>query len=212
MTRQSLSRTKSLCRAYLVSIILVTQPCLAAEEIVVASVRRPDPRSGELVPVDPEQIKPGKIYNHFSHRDGRYVWAFANEGGRFSYALGTGSTELPSNFDLVTSARQTEEFLEAEAGPWAEKSRLSGSPIWVRLGADEKWQIVHGSSIRSHYDIDSGRRWEWHGKRRVAVLHTNGYFWQYNGRRYVPTNPWLVSFYQHDGHCSCADCGNIAAR
>jgi hypothetical protein len=161
---------------------------LAQESLSTATVRRPDPRTSELVPVEPEQIQPGKIYNHFSQHHGRYVWAFAKAGGRFSYALGIGSTELPNNFDLPTSKRKTTELIEEASGAWFERSRSEGSKVFVRLGADEKWQVLRSRSIRSHFDIDNSRRWEWHGKRRVAVRHTNGYRWRYDGDRYIPAN------------------------
>ncbi len=197
MTKLGLSFAKYLCLGYLVFTVSTTFSCQAEEKpIESAAVRRPDPRSGDLLPVAPEQIKPGKIYNHFSPRHGRYVWAYAKKGGGFSYALGTGSTELPDNFDVVTTRRQTKELVEAEAGPWAEKSRLAAKQILVRLGADNKWQIVPARSIRSHYDIDAARRWEWHGGRRVAVLHAYGNFWHYNGNKYVPRNSYPIAEYQ----------------
>lgn len=195
---------------YLILFLLVAQNCLAAEGPTLASVRRPDPRSSDLVPVDPGEVKPGKIYNHFSQRHGRYVWAYANDSGGFSYALGTGSSELPDNFDLVTSSSETQELVEEKAGTWAKQSRSEGKQILVRLGADEKWQIVRGRTIRAHFDIDSGRRWEWHGRRRVAVLHTHGDLWGYNGSRYVPVNPWHLSAYQYDSGQSCAHCASFA--
>jgi len=178
------------------------QICAAADGPLDAQVRRPDPRSGSFSPVAPDQIIPGKIYNHFSAVHRRYVWAYAEEGGSFSYALGPGSTEKPDRFDLTTSTSETRELVEAEAGPWAETSRREGSSILVRLGVDEKWSVLPVRSIRSHHDVDSGRRWEWHGKRRVAVLHTSGGSWEYQGGRYVPANGWIVSCCGHDGHCS----------
>ncbi len=188
MTKLSLSFAKHLCLGTLVFSIPVSQPCQAEDVPIESPVRRPDPRSSDLLPVSPEQIKPGKIYNHFSQRHNRYVWAYAKAGGEFSYALGTGSTELPDNFDLVTSKSQTKELVEAVAGPWAEKSRLAGKQILVRLGADEKWQIVPARSIRSHYDIESSQRWEWHGERKVGILHSNGNTWSYHGSKYAPMN------------------------
>ncbi len=235
MTKQMIFRTKSLSLGALFLALLVTQPLLAtngqvtnrqaSNEPLAAPVRRPDPSSGTLVSVDAQQIKPGKIYNFFSQLHGRYVWGYAKKGGGFSYALGMGSTELPSHFDLVTTPSKTKELIEAEAGPWAERSRQLGSQILVRLGEDEKWKIVRGRTIRSHYDIDSGdinsgdinsgnidsgdinsrsinsgRRWEWHGNRKVAVLHSNGYLWQYSDHWYTPANPWLVSVNQLGSH------------
>lgn len=210
MTRHMIFRTESLSLGALFLTLLLAQPSLATNEQstneqLTTSVRRPDPITGILISVDSEQIKPGKIYNYFSQLHERYVWGYAKEGGGFTYALGRGSTELPSHFDLVTTPGETKEFIEAEAGPWVEKSRRLGRQILVRLGEDEKWKIVRGRTIRSHYDIDSGRRWEWHGNRKVAVLHSNGYQWQYSDNWYTPANSWLVSVNQHGNHCGCID-------
>jgi len=163
--------------------------CDALANEIESRVRRPDPSSSSLLPVDSDHIKPGNIYNHFSQRQGRYVWAYAMKGGGFSYALGMDSTELPGNFDLVTSRRQTQELVEAEAGPWAKRSQRDGKQIMVRLGVDEKWKVVRGRSIRSHFDIDSGHRWEWHGNRKVAILNTQGQLWGHDGKKYVSSSP-----------------------
>ena len=211
MTRQNIFRIKhdclrNLCLGHLAFIILLAQPCFAAEDPSQPAVRRPDPRTGTLYAVEPGEIIPGKIYSHFSQLRGRYVWAFAEEDRSFSYVLGPGSTELPSNFDVTTSPNETKKVLEAEAGTWAKQSALEGKQVMVRLGANEKWQVVRARSIRSHYDLDSSRRWEWHGQRRVAVGHTNGYSWRYDGNGYVPANSWLQSQYGGQGHCRSVDC------
>ena len=155
------------------------------------TVRKFDPRTRELIKIDPKEVVPGKIYNHYDQRQGRYVWAFATEGGEFSYPLGPGSTESPHNFDLVTSSVQTEQLLEAEIGDWANALRNVGGDILVSLKNDGKWEVLPIRSTRSHYDLNTGRRWEWHGKRRVVVGHTNGYSWRFDGEKYDPVNPWL---------------------
>lgn len=167
------------------------------------AVRRPNPVSEELLPVAPDEIVVGKIYNHFSQRHGRYVWAYAIEGGGFSYALGPGSTELPANFDVAASQSETQGIIESVAGPWAEKSRLEGKQILVRLGADGRWSVLRGRGIRSHYDLDTGRRWEWHGRRKVAVLHTGGVYWSYIDNRYMPSWNLLVAEGAIQGDCNC---------
>ncbi len=177
--------------------------CLAAE-VNPGEIRRADPRSGEPVPVDPAEVKPGKIYSHFSPRHNRYVWAYAVEGGGFSYALGPGSTELPENFDLATSSRETQQLVEEAAGTWFEKSRTEASKIYVRLGTDDRWEVVRTRTIRSHYDLDSGLRWEWHGRRRVSVLNSRGYHWGFNGKSYVPAMSPVVLGTHISGSCACA--------
>ncbi len=193
-----------LCSAFSLFFTLGIGPtaCLAVEAST-GEVRRADPRSGEPVPVDPAQIKPGKIYSHFSPRHNRYVWAYAVEGGGFSYALGPGSTELPENFDLATSSRETQQLVEEAAGTWFEKSRTEASKIYVRLGTDGRWEVVPTRTIRSHYDLDSGLRWEWHGRRRVSVLNSRGYHWGFNGKSYVPASSPVVLGPHISSSCAC---------
>ena len=154
------------------------------------AVRRYDPNNQNFQIVAPEKVIPGKIYNHYSASHGRYVWAFALEGGGFSYALGQGTTEFPRNFDLATSESETKDLIASQVGDWVKVSESQGRQILVRLQPTGLWQILQIGSVRSHYDLDTGRRWEWHGKRRVAVGHTNGHVWRLEGNKYVPGNSW----------------------
>ena len=163
-----------------------------------SQVRRINPRTREFQPVAPADVVPGKIYSHYSERHGRYVWAFATEGGNFSYALGPGTTESPRNFDLPISTEQTEELLQEALGDWADAFGRMESEIMVRLGADDEWDVLRSPSSRSHYDLDNRRRWEWHGSRKVRVVHTNGNTWRYQDDWYVPAYPWISAA------CGCA--------
>ena len=185
--------------------MLQMQPCWAEESQPQPLVRRPDPDTEEYSPVEPDQVIPGKIYSHYSQRHGGYVWAYAKAGGGFSYALGPGSTEDPVNFDVVTSERKTKEIIESEAGPWAKQSRRERSAILVRLGADYRWKVVRARAIRSHYDLDSGRRWEWHGKRKVAVLNMGGNQWTHDGSGYRPGPAGSLVMGLSPGPCRCIE-------
>src|SRR5690606_1750112 len=123
-TRSDIQMKKSYCSmessflSMCVSLSLLTLASTSVADEPTNTVRKFDPRTRELVPIDPKEAVPGKIYNHYDQRHGRYVWAFATEGGGFSYPLGPGSTESPHNFDLVTSPTQTEQLLESEFGGW----------------------------------------------------------------------------------------------
>ena len=189
----------------IISSTFLVAPSLADDAEPESTVRKLDPRTREFKPIDPEEGIAGKIYNHFNQQRGRYVWAIALEGGGFSYPLGPGTTESPTNFDLVTSAAQTRELVDEAAGAWAEASRRLGTEVLVRLQENNRWEVLRINSIRSHYDLDTGRRWEWHGKRKVAVSHTNGYVWRYHDQKYEPGNPWLSSTCGqcHQSHCRC---------
>ena len=149
-------------------------------------VLRYDPLSQSLKPLGKNKIIPGKIYSHFSAGHNRYVWAYALRDGKWSYPLGPGTTELPDHFDLVTPPALTRALLEQRAGEWLARSRQEGSPILARLAADDHWELLEFRSVRSHFDLDSGYRWEWHGEQRIGVLHPHGRRWKYDEGRYQP--------------------------
>ena len=150
------------------------------------TVRRYDPLSQSLQTIADKEIIPGKIYNHFSTAHNRYVWAYALPGGKWSYPLGPGTTDLPEHFDLVTPPEITQALLEQRAGEWLAHSRQEGSPILARLAADDHWELLGIRSVRSHFNLDSGYRWEWHGDHRIGVLHTYGRRWRYIDGVYQP--------------------------
>ena len=155
-------------------------------DITVRPVLRYDPLSQSLKALAKGEVIPGKIYQHFSPSHHRYVWAYAMGDGKWSYPLGPGTTERPDHFDLVTPPALTQALLEQRAGEWLARSRQSGSPILARLAADNHWELLEFRSVRSHFDIDSGYRWEWHGDQRIGVLHPLGRRWRYVEGRYLP--------------------------
>lgn len=173
---------------FLMSGLLLTIPTGADEPTNTNpnAVRRYDPLSQSLQPIADENITPGKIYNHFSTAHNRYVWAYALPGGKWSYPLGPGTTELPEHFDLVTPPEITRALLEQRAGEWLARSRHEGSPILARLAADDHWELLEIRSVRSHFNLNSGYRWEWHGDHRIGVLHTYGRRWRYLDGVYQP--------------------------
>lgn len=177
------------------------QPAVAGEP--ESQVRRIDPRTREFHPVSPDQIVPGKIYSHYSPRHGRFVWAVAQADGTFGYALGPGTTESPRNFDLAATAAQAQQALLELAGEdWLKALQRQGGSSMVRLGADNRWSLLKVKTIRSHFDLDTGRRYEWHGARRVSILHGNGNAWAFVDDWYVPANARFRS--TPLGDCWCA--------
>ena len=182
-----------------------------AEQTGEPQVRRPAPDSDQFYPVKPEEILPGKIYSHFSQRYHRYVWAYALPDGGFSYPLGPGSTEDPDNFDVTTSKKETRKILESYAGPWAKQSRSEGRKIHVRLGDDNRWTVVRGSSIRTHFDLDSRLRWEWHGKHKAAVLHLYGRRWEYHEDGYRPLISWTGVIQPTCSNCNLSTCAHCSS-
>ena len=63
---------------------------------------------------------------------------------------------------------------------------VRGGVAHVRLGEDESWTLVRNATIPNVFDLETGRRWEWHGQRRVAVVHTAGYEWQFDDGKALP--------------------------
>ena len=169
---------------------LLFMPATAEEkpttEATSKPVQRYDPLSQSLQPIDDNKIISGKIYHHFSLEHDRYVWAYALPNGKWSYPFGPGTTELPDHFDLVTPPALTRALLEQRAGEWLARSRQEGSPILARLAADDHWELLEFRSVRSHFDLESGYRWEWHGDQRIGILHTHGRRWRYNEESYEP--------------------------
>lgn len=157
------------------------------------SVRIFDPVKREFVPIDPVKVEPGKIYNHYSDRHGEYVWAYAKGDGKFSYALGPGTLEMPTNVALTTTPEETDRLLEERGFGTRDPRRWYRTEVRIRMDGNQEWQVLEQnySSNRSHFDLDSHRRWEWHGDRRIPVRHTGGDTWRYDDGRYVPEHPWL---------------------
>lgn len=172
-------------------------------------IKRFDPVGGGLVVVPVVEVIPGKIYNHFSEQLDRRVWAFALADGQFSHALGEGTTQPIRRFDLPISTEEQMEMVAVVAPRWAKAMRQIGSDIYVRLQADGTWKLIRHSTISSVFDVESGRRWEWHGTRRVAVGHTGGYRWQVSDGRYVPAghaHPFGAVAFVSGGASICPTC------
>jgi hypothetical protein len=194
------------------SLLLIANGLLAALGPVTAraedadqEVKRFDPLALELVVVPAAEVQPGKIYSHYSKRLGFRVWALAREDGTFSHALGEGTTQPTIRFDLPYSTEQQMEMVAAAAPRWAKAMEQIGSNIHVRLGADQKWKLVQHVTIPSVYDLETQRRWEWHGDRRVAVGHTAGYRWLVEAGRYQPaSHMWYGTAPQPTGGCGCS--------
>jgi hypothetical protein len=152
------------------------------------SIFRFDPFQNKLVPVPVADLKPGYLYNHFNATLGRRVWSLAVRGGGFLYAMGPGSTQPGNRLDLRGTLQQRTQLLEAEAPSLADTIRRQGGGAFIRLNATEQWELVPFTTIASVYDLEDGRRWEWHGDRRVAVLHTYGADWQIVEGKFVPAS------------------------
>ena len=153
---------------------------------------QPSFERSEMVVVPPEEIKAGMLYNYFNVPLGRRVWGLALEDGSFQYALGEGSIVPADMFDLRITPQMRSMLLE-QGSPGLEQALATtgGNPAVV-LGADGRWTLLPVSSSARVFDIETGHRWEWHGRRRLAVLHTYGDQWQRVDGRYRPATGPVV--------------------
>jgi hypothetical protein len=167
-----------------VSILALPGAVATAEAPLDRSIKRLDPVQRVLVSVQ-EPIS-GKIYNHYSDRLSRRVWAFARSDGSFSHAMGEGTTQNTKNFDFPYSTEQQQAIIAEVAPRWAKSMQHVGSEAYVRLNSEQTWRLVQHLTVPSLFDLETMRRWEWHGQRRVAVGHTGGYRWRVVAGRYLP--------------------------
>jgi hypothetical protein len=167
-----------------VSILALAGAVATAEAPLDRSIKRFDPVQGDLVTV--QEPIPEKIYNHYSDRLSRRVWAFARSDGNFSHAMGEGSTQNIKHFDFPYSTEQQQAIIAEVAPRWARSMQYVGSEAYVRLDSEQTWKLVQHLTVPSLFDLETMRRWEWHGQRRVAVGHTGGYRWRVVNGRYLP--------------------------
>lgn len=146
---------------------------------------RYDPFQDKVVPVPADQVKVGFLYNRFSPRLSRRVWSVAVEGG-FLYAMAPGSVAPARQLDLRATPDEMRRELTENAPDLAAIMDVRGGLAYVRLRPDDRWELVQVPTIASVYDMADGRRWEWHGQRRVAVVHTTGNEWTLTGGRFWP--------------------------
>jgi hypothetical protein len=146
----------------------------------------------EMVIVLPEEIKVGFLYNYFNERIGRRVWGLALEDGTFQYALGEGSIVPADMFDLRITPEMRSMLLEQGSPGLEQALATTGGHPAIVLGAEGKWTLLSASSSARVFDIETGHRWEWHGKRRLAVLHTYGDRWERINGRYRPATGPVV--------------------
>jgi hypothetical protein len=143
----------------------------------------------KLLPVPAKERKAGHVYYRFHPGRGRHVWSIATADGGFRYAFGPGSVQQTRQFDLRASPEERQRQLQARAPELARLLEIQGSLPTVRLGADDRWELNAGPSVTSVFDLDTGRRWEWHGTEPVGVIHSGGPRWRAAEKDYLPVDP-----------------------
>lgn len=160
-----------------------------ASRVDRGTVYRNDLIGQKLVPVPRAEQKAGFVYYRHHAGLGRHVWSLATGDGGFRYAMGEGSVQETRQFDLRASAEERQRQLQARAPGAARLLEIQGTVPSVRLGADDRWDLTGGPSVSSVFDLDTGRRWEWHGTKPTGVIHSGGVRWTPGGRDYLPVDP-----------------------
>jgi hypothetical protein len=153
-----------------------------------ATVYRFDPFLDQLVAVPAEEIKAGFTYYRHHPGMGRRVWSLATPDGEFEYAMAVGSVVPARALDLRATPAEMERELSEEAPELKRIMDIRGAIAYVRLADEQTWKLVPQPTIPSVYDLATLRRWEWHGERRVAVMHTGGFDWLVVDGKFVPAS------------------------
>jgi hypothetical protein len=158
-------------------------------------IMRFDPISDHLVSVPLDEVKPKYLYFHYNPKFNRQVWSFAEEGGTFGHALGPGTLQAGSRLDIQATEAEKMDRLRELAPQLAERTRVFVGSVFVRLNDDGEWDLAGRSGVSSIYDLETGRRWEWHAGRRIPITHRLGWQWEYFDGKYVPaggcsSSPW----------------------
>lgn len=161
------------------------QPTAATAELKQDVVYRFDPFKNEMVATPPAEILVGCVYNKFDPQLGRRAWCLAAPGGTWSYAVGDGTVLKARRLDIRASIGEVRSVLEARAPRLADALKREGGVAHVSL-VDGRWTLVQHPTIERIFDERTGLRWEWHGMRRVAVVHTYGDRWAVYDGKYVP--------------------------
>jgi len=153
-----------------------------------ATVYRFDPFLRELVAVPSEEIKPGFAYFRHHSGMGRHVWSLSTADGGFEFAMALGSVVPARALDLRATAAEMQRELAESAPELKRIMDIRGTIAYVRLSDERAWTLVPQPTIPSVYDLETLRRWEWHGERRVAVMHTGGFDWLVVNGKFVPAS------------------------
>ena len=148
-----------------------TQP----EPLDRTAVYRHDPILAKLVVVPAAEIKKDHVYFRYSPARGRFL-----------YALGPGSVQPVRLFDIRATDEEKRRALESRAPAAAKLFATQGAQPALTLDAAGEWKLAGTPTDGSVFDVESGRRFEWHGDRMVEVVHSGGNSWSRRGGRYVP--------------------------
>jgi hypothetical protein len=151
-----------------------------------AAIFRYDPFERKLIAVPAGEVKAGYLYFQYSAPLKRRVWSIGRARGGFDYAIAPGGVQPAWRLDLRATPEQQRQELLRRAPELANIMDIRGSRAYVQLDDQGEWQLMVRPTIPNLYDELTLRRWEWHGERRVGVLHTGGYEWLLVDGAFVP--------------------------
>lgn len=156
-------------------------------------IYRYDPITESFSPIDWAKLKPLHVYYRFSPALNRWVWSKTTPDGRLEFAMGPGSVQSAFLFDLTATMEERMRVLEERAPELARMYAVQGARASMILGADGKWALHGLQSVGHVYDLETSRRWEWHGDHRAEVVNGGGNAWRLEDGRYAPA--WGGAFY-----------------
>ncbi len=140
-----------------------------------------------LKPNPKKDLKPGAVYLRFSPSSGHHVWSRFSEKGHFEFAMGPGSVQPAWRFDIREGREDQLRLLEKRSPELYKRLMAQGAQPMIKLLENGKWQLDIASNEGRVFDIETGGRWEWHGGRRVRVVHAGGKSWTYQDHTYRPS-------------------------
>ena len=141
-----------------------------------------------LKPQLKKDLKVGAVYFRFSTLSGHHVWSRLSEENVFEFAMGPGSVQPAWRFDIREGKEDQLRLLEERSPELYKRLMVQGARPMIKLLDNGRWDLDLASNEGRVFDIETGNRWEWHGGRRVRVVHTAGKSWIYANQIYHPTH------------------------
>lgn len=164
----------------------------AQQQLDPDKVYRVYPQGQRLLEAPPAEIRPGFVYKYYHSQLEQHVWGLATEDGQFEYAMGPGSMQSVDRFDLRLTPEQREQIIDRLAPRLHKALESTGRDFYLMLNDEDTWELYLSNSMPKVFDRLTGRRWEWHGLRRLSVVHTTGNLWRTQDGRYFPAVSHVV--------------------
>ena len=176
----------------LICFFLLHAPIIRADQSKTSkfdkdTVYRLDLFTETLKPQLKKDLKVGAVYFRFSTLSGHHVWSRLSEENMFEFAMGPGSVQPAWRFDIREGKEDQLRLLEERSPELYKRLMVQGARPMIKLLDNGRWDLDLASNEGRVFDIETGNRWEWHGGRRVRVVHTTGKSWIYANHMYYPT-------------------------